>query len=114
MSDLQLTLKTSAEHLCMITTLQHNLIVTCGFNDTDILEKMMRIKPFSCQNNSSSVFLDIVLMGTHCNLKVLRSRAKIYENFANYFLKTEANRKCFIVLKCTCKGLKKSMSELER
>ena len=34
-------------------------------------------------------------------------KTKIDENFANYFLKTEANNKCFIVLKCTCKGLQK-------
>ena len=46
---------------------------------------------------------------THCDLKVSRSHAKIYENFANYFLKTKANNKCFIVLKCTYKGLQKSM-----
>ena len=43
-----------------------------------------------------------------------RSQAKIYENFNNFFLKTKANNKCFIVLKCTCKGLQKSISELER
>ena len=42
---------------------------------------------------------------TPCDLKVSRSYAKIYKNFANYFLKTKANNKCFIVLKCTCKGL---------
>ena len=39
---------------------------------------------------------------------------KIYENFANYFLKTKANTKCFMVLKCKCKGLQKSICELER
>ena len=50
----------------------------------------------------------------HCDLKVSDSHAKIYENFANYFLKTKANNKCFIVLKCTLKGLQKSISELER
>ena len=36
------------------------------------------------------------------------------ENFTNYFLKTKANNKCFIVLKCTCTGLQKGVSELDR
>ena len=49
----------------------------------------------------------------HCDLKVSCSQAKIYESFANYFLKTKASNKCFEVLKCTCKGLQKSISELE-
>ena len=31
--------------------------------------------------------------------ETLRSQVKIYENFANYFLKTKANNKCIIVLK---------------
>ena len=53
-------------------------------------------------------------VAAHCDLKVSSSQAKIDENFANYFLKTKANNKCFIVLKCTCKGLQKSISELER
>ena len=35
----------------------------------------------------------------HCDLEVSRSHAKIYENFANYFLNTKANKKCFTVLK---------------
>ena len=48
----------------------------------------------------------------HCDLKVSRSQTKIDENFANYFLKTKASNKCFVVLKCTCKGLQKSISEL--
>ena len=38
----------------------------------------------------------------HFDLKGSRSQAKINENFANYFLKTKANYKCFIVLKCAC------------
>ena len=37
----------------------------------------------------------------HCDLKVSRSEAKIYENFANYFLKSNANSKCVIVSKST-------------
>ena len=59
-------------------------------------------------------YLSISQVTPHCGLKVSRSQAKIYENFANYFLKTKANNKCFIVLKCTCKRLQKSKSELER
>ena len=54
------------------------------------------------------------LFTSHCDLKVSRSQAKIDENFANYFLKTKANKKCFKWLKCTCTGLQKSFSELER
>ena len=50
----------------------------------------------------------------HWDLQVSNSQAKFYENFANYFLKIKANNKCFTVLKCTCKGLQKSISELER
>ena len=38
-------------------------------------------------------------------LNVASSTAKIDENFANFFLKI----KCFTVLKCTCKGLQKSI-----
>ena len=33
----------------------------------------------------------------HCG-KVSRCQEKIDENFANYFLKTKTNNKCFIVL----------------
>ena len=33
----------------------------------------------------------------HCDLKVSYFQAKIDENFSNYFLKTKANNKCFIV-----------------
>ena len=42
-------------------------------------------------------------------LNVASSTAKIDENFANFFLKTKAKIKCFTVLKCTCKGLQKSI-----
>ena len=56
----------------------------------------------------------IVYMNMRCDLKVSSSQAKIDKNFANYFLKTKANNMCFIVLKCTCKGLQQSISELER
>ena len=50
----------------------------------------------------------------HCDLKVSRSQTKFDESFANYFLKTKANNKCFEVLKCTSKVLQKSLSELDR
>ena len=43
----------------------------------------------------------------HCGLKVSRSQVKVYENFANYFLKTKANHKCFIVLNVHVKGYRK-------
>ena len=54
------------------------------------------------------------LQPVHCDLKVPRSQANTDESFANYFLKTNAENKCSIVLKCSCKGLQKSISELER
>ena len=46
------------------------------------------------------IFFGILNLGffpnsAHCGLKVSRSQAKIDENFANYFLKTKANNKCF-------------------
>ena len=44
------------------------------------------------------------------DLRVSLSQAKIDENFTNYFLKTKTNN----ILKCTCKGLQKSISELEQ
>ena len=43
----------------------------------------------------------------HCGLKVSRSQAKIYENFANYFLKTKANNKCFTEFNVHVKGYRK-------
>ena len=43
----------------------------------------------------------------HCGLKVSRSQVKIYENFANYFLKTKANNKCFKELNVHVKGYRK-------
>ena len=51
-------------------------------------------------------FLESV--AAHWDLKVSNSQTKIYENFANYFLKTKANNKSFTVLKCPYKGLQKS------
>ena len=58
--------------------------------------------------------LSQILQIGHCNLKVASSQAIIYENFSNYFPKTKANKKFFIVVKCTWKGLKESINELER
>ena len=49
----------------------------------------------------------------NCALKVASIYSKIKENFANYFLKTKAKNMCFMVLKCTCVGLQKSINELE-
>ena len=48
---------------------------------------------------------------SHCDLKVSRSQAKVDKNFANYFLTTKACNNCYNV---KCKGIQKSMSELER
>jgi len=50
--------------------------------------------------------------GPQSDIKLSRSQAKIDENFANYFFKPETINKCFIMLKC--KGLQKSITELER
>ena len=67
-----------------------------------------------------SIWLGSVVYGckvyymVHWDFKVSRFQTKVYENFANYFLKTKANNKCLIVLKCRRKGLQKSISELER
>ena len=61
-----------------------------------------------------SAYLAISLMLKVPFWKVSRSQANIDENFANYFFKTKANNKCLIMLKCACKGLQKSNSELER
>ena len=58
------------------------------------------------------IYLSIYLY--HCHLKVSSSESKIDQSFANKFFKTKAFNKCFIVLKCTCKGLQKSISELEQ
>ena len=56
----------------------------------------------------------VAIWNPPCHLKVSSSQAKIDENFANYFFKTEANNKCFILLKCTCEGLQKIIIELGR
>ena len=63
----------------------------------------------------SSIELKSSEFQDRCNLKVASFQAKIDENFVNlYFLKGKANNICSIVLKCTCKGLQKSLIELER
>ena len=43
----------------------------------------------------------IINISCHCDLKVATSQGKVNENFTNYYLKTKAISKCFIVLKCT-------------
>ena len=42
-----------------------------------------------------------------CDLKVANSRAKINENFANYFLKPKLTTSAFLG-KCSCKGILKN------
>ena len=56
----------------------------------------------------------VAIWNPPCHLKVSSSQAKIDENLAYYFFKTEANNKCFILLKCTCEGLQKIIIELGR
>ena len=52
------------------------------------------------------IYYTVYLSFIQCDLKVSSSPTKIDENFPNYFLKTKANSKCFIVLKCEhLKGL---------
>jgi len=58
-----------------------------------------------CSSSSSCTILLQSFVIILCDLKFSRFQAKINENFANYFLNTKANNKCFILLKCTCKGL---------
>ena len=53
----------------------------------------------------------IINISCHWDLKVATSQAKVNENFANYYLKTKAISKCFIV---HGKGLHKSVSEFDR
>ena len=40
--------------------------------------------------------------------KVSSSRAKIYESFSNYFLKTKTNNSCFVVLNVHVKGYREA------
>ena len=44
--------------------------------------------------------------------KCARSRATIYQNFAHYFIQTQAKNKLIVVLKCICLELQKSISKL--
>ena len=64
----------------------------------------------SLENNSPSTRFNPTYsaLSTHCGLKVSRSQSKIYENFANYFLKTKVNNECFMVLNLDVKGYKKA------
>ena len=67
-----------------------------------------------CSRNKNFISIYTIQATGNCDLKVSRSQAKIDESLANYFLKTKANNKCFSMLKCICKGLQKSITELER
>ena len=62
------------------------------------------------------MYFTVVLRSHAFKQKLMRILpiTKIDENFANYFLKTIANNKCFHSVKCTCKGLQKSINKLER
>jgi len=55
-----------------------------------------------------------LLSSDHSDLKVDSTKAKIYENFANYFNTIKANNEGFTMLKYSCKGLQKSINQLER
>ena len=44
--------------------------------------------------NSHEYAGTVLKSSIHCNLKVSRSKTKIYENFASYLLKTKAKNKC--------------------
>ena len=59
--------------------------------------------------DSAKTFSYLIGCWMQCDLKVASSQASD-ENFANYFLKSKANQKCFIVLKC--KGLQQAGSML--
>lgn len=77
--------------------------------------KNVKIKPETTNTKSINTPTNIILEGiVHCNLKVASSQPKIDENFAHYYLKSKAKNKWFKVLKCICKGLLKSIRNLER
>ena len=99
----RLILSEHSFHLSIINTFT---ISSCRCIETEHLLSLLNMF------HKSTIFR--VFGAPHCDLKVLSSQAKIDENFANYFLKTKANNECFIVLKFICKGLQKSISELER
>ena len=100
-----------APKFCRKMQLQNKLNIFCFakiFQFFAIFCKSFRLLEtlkISLDNSSkiSMITLKIIFYRavTHCGLKVSRSQAKIDENFANYFLKTKAINKCFIVLNCT-------------
>ena len=55
------------------------------------------------------IFVLSFMSFVHIDLKAASCHSKTVENFANYFLKTLVKRNCFIVLKCICLRLQKSM-----
>ena len=46
--------------------------------------------------NYTYLFTAVHFVWIHCDLKVSRFQAKVYENFANFFLNNKANIKCFL------------------
>ena len=52
--------------------------------------------------------------GGHCDLKVHFLKQKLMRVLPIILHKNKGNNKCYTELKCTCKGLQKSISELER
>ena len=51
---------------------------------------------------------------SHCDSMVANSYAKLVENFANYFFKTESKNKYFIILNCTRLMLEKSLEVIQK
>ena len=79
------------------------------------MEKLTKMNTYRVTKHLTHFRSEYGFKGTvYCDLKVSGSQAKIYENFTNYFLKHKANNKCFILLKCTCTGLPKSIGDLGR
>ena len=74
---------------------------------------MQNDKKGNCQVVNLALSFTLILINS-LSLKISHSQAKIYEKFANYFSKTKPDNKWVIVLKCTCKGLHKSISELKQ
>ena len=83
-------------------------------SSTKIWYKIYGFSIRACRQETPGRGVQRQLHTFHCDLKVSRSHEKIFESFGQYFLKIKANNKCVIVLNCTCKGLHKSISELER
>jgi len=43
----------------------------------------------------------------HSNPEIARYRENLYKNFANLFLRSQPENKCFVNLNCHCLGLQK-------